>query len=47
MVLGLSIFRKGFMKKVYSKENVGFSSKYLIFIIRRLWRDTAPTLRLD
>ena len=47
MVLGLSIFRKGFMKKVYSKENVGFSSKYLIFIMLPLmarYGDVAPRL---
>ena len=48
MVLGLSIFRKGFMKKVYSKENVGFSSKYLIFIMSplmaRYGADVAPRL---
>ncbi|ACX67018.1 Protein of unknown function [Paenibacillus sp. cl141a] len=48
MVLGLSIFRKGLMKKIYSKENVGFSSKYLIFIMlplmARYGADVAPRL---
>ncbi|MGV2806526.1 DUF3100 domain-containing protein, partial [Clostridium perfringens] len=48
MVLGLSIFRKGFMRKIYSKENVGFSSKYLIFIMlplmARYGADVAPKI---
>lgn len=48
MVLSITIFRKGFMKKVYSKENVGFSSKYLIFIMlplmARYGADVAPKL---
>lgn len=49
MVLGLGIFRKGFWKKVYSKENVDFASKYLIFIMlplmARYGADVAPQIR--
>ena len=48
MVLGFSIFRKGFMKKIYSKENVGFAGKYLIFIMlplmARYGADVAPRI---
>ncbi|MFD2117144.1 DUF3100 domain-containing protein [Paenibacillus yanchengensis] len=48
MVLGMAIFRKGFMKQIYSKANVGFSSKYLIFIMlplmARYGADVAPKL---
>ncbi|WP_087974130.1 DUF3100 domain-containing protein [Oceanobacillus rekensis] len=48
MILGLSIFRKGFWKKVYSKENVDFASKYLIFIMlplmARYGADVAPQI---
>lgn len=49
MFLGMSIFRKGFWKKVYSKSNVNFSSKYLIFIMlplmARYGADVAPHIR--
>lgn len=48
MVLGLSIFRKGILKKVYSKANVNFSGKYLIYIMlplmARYGADVAPKL---
>jgi Protein of unknown function (DUF3100) len=48
MVLGLSIFRKGILKKVYSKANVDFSGKYLIYIMlplmARYGADVAPKL---
>ena len=36
MVAGLAAFRKGIMKKVYSKENVEFAGKYLIIIMPKL-----------
>lgn len=49
MVLGLPIFRKGFLQRIYSKANVQFSSKYLIFIMlplmARYGADVAPQLR--
>jgi hypothetical protein len=49
MVLGLSIFRKGIFKKIYSKENVSFSGQYLIFIMlplmARYGADVAPKLQ--
>ncbi|QXE01523.1 DUF3100 domain-containing protein [Terribacillus sp. DMT04] len=49
MILGLPIIRKGILKKVYSKANVQFSSKYLIFIMlplmARYGADVAPQLR--
>lgn len=49
MFLGFYIFRKGIWKKVYSKENVDFASKYLIFIMlplmARYGADVAPQLR--
>lgn len=49
MILGFTIFRKGFWKKVYSKRNVDFASKYLIFIMlplmARYGADVAPKLR--
>lgn len=48
MVLGLSIFRKGILKKVYSKANVDFSGKYLIYLMlplmARYGADVAPKL---
>ena len=48
MILGLSIFRKGVLKKVYSKANVDFSGKYLIYIMlplmARYGADVAPKL---
>lgn len=49
MVLGISFFRKGIMKKIYSKENVNFASTYLIFIMlplmARYGADVAPKLK--
>lgn len=49
MILGIGIFRKGIMKKVYSKENVQFASQYLIFIMlplmARYGADVAPKLQ--
>lgn len=49
MFLGFHLFRKGLWKKVYSKENIAFASKYLIFIMlplmARYGADVAPQLR--
>ncbi|WP_079710147.1 DUF3100 domain-containing protein [Paraliobacillus ryukyuensis] len=49
MVLGMKFLRFGFMKKIYSKENVGFASKYLIFIMlplmARYGADVAPEIK--
>lgn len=49
MILGFTILRKGFWKKVYSKANIEFASKYLIFIMlplmARYGADVAPKLR--
>lgn len=49
MILGFTIFRKGIWKKVYSKRNIDFASKYLIFIMlplmARYGADVAPKLR--
>lgn len=48
MILGLNILRKGFWKKVYSKENIEFAGKYLIFIMlplmARYGADVAPKI---
>ena len=48
MVLGINVFRKGLWKKVYSKENVEFAGKYLIFLMlplmARYGADVAPKL---
>lgn len=48
MVLGLPFFRKGILKKVYSKENVNFAGNYLIIIMLPLMAkygaDVAPKL---
>ena len=33
MILGLKVFRKGILAKIYSKENVEFAGKYLIIIM--------------
>ncbi len=48
MILGLNLFRKGFWKKVYSKENVDFAGKYLILIMlplmARYGADVAPKI---
>lgn len=49
MILGMKLFRVGIMKKVYSTENVGFASKYLIFIMlplmARYGADVAPQIK--
>ncbi|WP_211750454.1 DUF3100 domain-containing protein [Paenibacillus sp. Marseille-Q4541] len=49
MILGMKFFRRGIMTKVYSKENVNFASKYLIFIMlplmARYGADVAPKLK--
>ncbi|OCA85904.1 hypothetical protein A8F94_13715 [Bacillus sp. FJAT-27225] len=49
MVLGIPALRKGILKKVYSPENVKFSSNYLIFIMlplmARYGADVAPHLK--
>ncbi|WP_059173516.1 DUF3100 domain-containing protein [Bacillus sp. FJAT-27445] len=49
MVLGMPVFRKGILKNIYSRENVLFSSKYLIFIMlplmARYGADVAPHLQ--
>lgn len=48
MVFGIKTFRIGILKNVYSKDNVGFASKYLIFIMlplmARYGADVAPQL---
>ncbi|MBM7541057.1 DUF3100 domain-containing protein [Amphibacillus cookii] len=48
MVLGMKFFRQGFMKQIYSKANVSFASKYLIFIMlplmARYGADVAPQI---
>ncbi|WP_025681804.1 DUF3100 domain-containing protein [Paenibacillus massiliensis] len=48
MVLGIPVLRKGIMTKIYSKTNVSFASKYLIFIMlplmARYGADVAPKL---
>lgn len=49
MVLSIPFFRKGILKKVYSKGNVDFAGKYLIIIMLPLMAkygaDVAPKLR--
>lgn len=49
MVLSLSALRKGFVKKIYAKENVDFAGKYLIIIMLPLMAkygaDVAPKLQ--
>lgn len=49
MVFAFSIFRKGILKKVYSKSNVFFSGTYLIIIMlplmARYGADVAPQIR--
>lgn len=49
MILSISFFRKGILKKVYSKSNVEFAGKYLIIIMLPLMAkygaDVAPKLR--
>ena len=49
MILGLQLFRKGFWRHVYSKANIDFPGKYLIFIMlplmARYGADVAPQIR--
>lgn len=49
MILGVPYFRKGILKRIYSKENVGFSGKYLIYIMlplmARYGADVAPNIK--
>lgn len=49
MFLGIKVFRKGIFKKIYSKANVDFASKYLIIImlplLARYGADVAPKFR--
>lgn len=49
MILSIPVFRKGIFKKIYSKGNVEFASKYLIIIMLPLMAkygaDVAPKLR--
>lgn len=49
MGLGLKIFRKGILDKIYSKENVEFAGKYLIIIMlplmARYGADIAPRIK--
>ncbi|MHA6258831.1 DUF3100 domain-containing protein [Sporosarcina sp. CAU 1771] len=49
MILGMKTFRKGIMKKIYSKGNVDFASKYLIIIMlplmARYGADVAPKIK--
>lgn len=48
MVLGIPLWRKGILKKIYQETNVLFSGKYLIFIMlplmARYGADVAPKL---
>ncbi|MBS6500703.1 MAG: DUF3100 domain-containing protein [Clostridium sp.] len=48
MIIGMSVFRKGVIKKIYSKENVNFAGKHLIFIMlplmARYGADVAPKI---
>lgn len=49
MILGIPAFRKGILKSIYAKENIQFSSKYLLFIMlplmARYGADVAPRIR--
>ncbi len=49
MFLGLKLFRKGIMKKIYSEKNIHFASTYLILIMlplmARYGADVAPQIR--
>ncbi|WP_440897313.1 DUF3100 domain-containing protein [Amphibacillus sp. Q70] len=49
MLLGIKLFRVGLMKRIYSKDNVSFASKYLIFIMlplmARYGADVAPQIK--
>ncbi len=48
MILGLRVFRKGFLTKVYSQENVEFCGKYMMLfmlpLMARYGADVAPAL---
>ncbi|MDO5713538.1 MAG: DUF3100 domain-containing protein [Tissierellia bacterium] len=49
MVFGIKLFRKGIIQKIYSKENIEFSGKYLIIIMlplmARYGADVAPRIK--
>lgn len=49
MLFGIPTIRKGILKKIYSKENIHFSSTYLLYIMlplmARYGADVAPRLR--
>jgi len=49
MILALPFLRKGILKSIYSKDNVAFSGKYLLYIMlplmARYGADVAPRLR--
>lgn len=49
MIFGIPFFRKGILKKIYSKENVSFSGQYLIIIMlplmARYGADVAPHIK--
>lgn len=49
MILGMKIFRKGVLKRVYNEFNVSFAGKYLIFIMlplmARYGADVAPKIK--
>lgn len=49
MILGIPKIRKGILKKIYSNNNIEFSSKYLLFIMlplmARYGADVAPQIR--
>ncbi|WP_445661438.1 DUF3100 domain-containing protein [Bacillus sp. FSL K6-3431] len=49
MFLGFQVFRKGILKKVFSKGNIGFANKYLLFLMlplmARYGADVAPHIK--
>lgn len=49
MLLGLPFLRKGLLKTIYSKTNINFSAKYLLYIMlplmARYGADVAPRIR--
>lgn len=49
MILGIPVIRKGFLKKIYTKDNVEFAGKNLLFIMlplmARYGADVAPEIR--
>lgn len=49
MILGIPVIRKGFLKKIYTKENIEFAGKNLLFIMlplmARYGADVAPEIR--